>query len=74
MEDQKLQGYYEIWKKKFTTANLRYAAGVRNTKVAMDPYNVDLIKQRSKDKYVILYGKTKSKEHIKICKNKKPKK
>jgi len=73
MKDLELKGYYEIWKEKFTPANLKKATGVRNTKAFKDSYQVDLIIQRSDDKheYVRLYGKPTSKENIKIWETKK---
>jgi hypothetical protein len=75
MKDQKLQDcYHEIWKKEFTTANLRNAGGIRNTKGFKDSNNVDIIRQKCNDNYVILYGKPTSKKHIEKWKNKKTKK
>ena len=73
MENLELKGYYEIWKEKFTPANLKKAAGIRNTKASKDSYQVDLIIQRSDDKheYVRLYGKPSSKENIEIWETKK---
>jgi len=73
MEDLKLHGYHEIWKRKLMHANLKNAAGIRNTQGFKDSHNVDLIRQRSDDKYVRLYGKPTSTKHIKIWKNRKPK-
>ena len=73
MEKLKSQGYHEIWKRKLNHTNLKMAAGIRNTYGFNETHNVDLIRQRSDDNYIRLYGKPTSKEHIKIWKNKKPK-
>jgi len=74
MEDLKLHGYHEIWKKERIHSNLKHAGGIRNTQGFKDSNNVDEVRQRTDDKYVILYGKPTSTKHIKIWENKKPKK
>ncbi len=73
MENPKSEGYYELWKKKFTPANLKKAAEIRHMKEFRNSHNVDLIRQRTDDKhgFVILYGKPRKKENVEYWKNKK---